>query len=87
MQVGDLVWVHSPETPKGWIGDEQTAKLAVYLGQKTFDGKYTCSMVHFLVWESPLSQPRPVQTDLLEAVNETENKGRRLSKAQVLPAY
>lgn len=86
MQVGDLVWVHSPETPEGWIGDEQSARLAIYLGQKTFDGKYTCSMVHFVLGD-PLPQPRPVQTDLLEAVNETENKGRRLSKAQVLPSY
>lgn len=69
MKVGDLVWVNTPKHPEGYIGDDTPPRLAIYLGQKTFDGKYTCSMVHFLVWDSPLPQPRPIQTNLLEVVN------------------
>ena len=87
MKVGDLVWVHKPTPPHGQAIPELDTKpqLAVYLGEKTFDEKYTCSLVHFLVWESPLPQPRPIQTNLLEAVTDVNKNieqysfGRRLN--------
>lgn len=73
MQIGDLVWVHKPKPPSGWTvpESEREPELAIYLGEKTFDEKYTCSMVHFLVYKGDLSQPRPVQTNLLEVVSES----------------
>ena len=74
MQVGDLVWVHKPTPPHGHVVPDLDTyykpQLAVYVGERTFDEKYTCSLVHFLVWESPLPQPRPIQTNLLEVVTD-----------------
>lgn len=48
--------------------EEPEPDLAVYLGQRTFDGNYTCSMVHYVNWSSSLPQPRPVQSDLIKKV-------------------
>ena len=59
MKVGDLV--------------KYKDEIGIHLGEKTFDGKYTCSMVLF-----PAGTPRknggpnpcPIQTDLLEVISE-----------------
>lgn len=74
LKVGDLVWVHKPTPPKGQAVPEITLEpeLAVYLGKRTFDEKYTCSMVHFINWDNPLPQPRPVQSSLVEKVQPKE---------------
>lgn len=73
IKVGDLVWVHRPWC-KGQVIPEITLEpeLAVYLGQKTFDETYACSMVHFVNWDSSLPQPRPIQSNLLEKVQPKE---------------
>lgn len=72
LKVGDLVWVNKPTIPKGMVVPEHLTEpeLAVYLGEQTFDGNYTCSMVHYVNWEHSLSQPRPVQTNLLKKVGD-----------------
>ncbi len=74
IKVGDLVWIHKPTPPKGQVVPEINLKpeLAIYLGQKTFDETYACSMVHFVNWDSSLPQPRPVQSNLLEKVQPKE---------------
>ena len=57
------------KAPEGMnVVEEPEPDLAVYLGQRTFDGNYTCSMVHYVNWSSSLPQPRPVQSDLIKKV-------------------
>ena len=60
MQVGDLV-KH---------GDE----IGIYLGERTYDGGYVCSMVFFpgrAAQTNSGPNPCPVQTDILEVVSAT----------------
>jgi hypothetical protein len=59
MKVGDLV--------------KHRDEIGIYLGKKTFDGDYTCSMVFFSGRVSQKNggpNPCPIQTDILEVVSE-----------------
>ena len=52
---------------------EYKDELGIYLGKKTFDGDYTCSMVFFSGRVSQKNggpNPCPIQTDILEVVSE-----------------
>ena len=52
---------------------EHKGELGIYLGEKTFDGDYTCSMVFFSGRVSQKNggpNPCPIQTDILEVVSE-----------------
>jgi hypothetical protein len=56
------------------VGDlvKHRDEIGIYLGEKTFDGKYTCSMVLFSGSTSQKNggpNPRPIQTDLLEVLS------------------
>jgi hypothetical protein len=58
MKIGDLV-KH---------GDE----MGIYLGEKTYGGNYTCSMVFFpgrAVQKNGGPNPCPIQSDILEVVS------------------
>ena len=55
MKVGDLVRF------------KKSPKYGMFLGYKTYDGKYTCSEV---MWY-PENEIRPVQSDLLEVISES----------------
>jgi hypothetical protein len=69
---GDLVRFTPPRPPKGYeVPDcDLESHVGIYLGEKTFDGKYTCSLVHFLDgYGAELSPIRPIQTNLLTLVN------------------
>ena len=49
-------------------------EIGIYLGEKTFDGKYTCSMVFFsgrAAQKNGGPNPCPIQTDILEVLNES----------------
>ena len=69
---GDLVRFTPPKPPKGYNPKKGQLEphLGIYLGEKTFDEKYTCSLVHFLDgYGAELSPIRPIQTNLLTLVN------------------
>ena len=60
MKIGDLV-KHKDE-------------IGIYLGEKTFDSNYTCSMVFFSGRVSQKNggpNPCPIQTDILEVLSES----------------
>ena len=64
MKIGDLVK----------IGTASHAEIGIYLGEKTFDDNYTCSMVFFpqrAAQKNGGRNPTPVQTDILEVISET----------------
>ena len=72
MKVGDLVRFipHQVSGVPLFEGpNDPRIKVGIYLGEKCFDKKYTCSMVHF--WDDPpaVKQPRPVQSDLLHSLD------------------
>ena len=49
-------------------------EVGIYLGEKTFDGNYTCSMVFFsgrTTQKGSGPNPCPIQTDLLEVISES----------------
>jgi hypothetical protein len=63
MKVGDLVRF-----------GKDSGEIGVYLGEKTFDGNYTCSMVFFpqrVAQKNGGRNPAPVQTDILEVISES----------------
>ena len=60
MKVGDLV--------------KHRDEIGIYLGKKTFDGDYTCSMVFFSARDAQKNSgpnPCPIQTDILGVISET----------------
>lgn len=71
VNVGDLVQFVPPQVSGVDLftgPDDPRIKVGVYLGEKTFDkdrGNYTCSMVYFTDDPPQLSQPRPVQSNLI----------------------
>lgn len=72
MQVGDLVRFipHQVSGVPLFEGpNDPRIKIGVYLGEKCFDEKYTCSLVHFSNDPPAVKQPRPVQSDLIHPLD------------------